>query len=105
MGENIFIISLIGGLILPFALLNGWGRWFWITTMSVIGLVVVTAEIIGMQVVGKTISRMYWEWSLAHETTSWIVAIILVLGWTFGLVLHLQWKVIKRRLDKRSLNG
>lgn len=101
MGEVVFIISLIGGLILPFALLTGKGRIFWLSTMSTIGLVVVTAEILGIKIVGKTISRMYWEWSLAHETTSWIVAGILVAGWTFGLILHLQWKVIKRHFEKK----
>jgi len=101
MGEVIFIISLIGGLIAPFAFLNGWGRIFWLITMSTIGLVVVTAEVCGTMFLGKTISRMYWEWSLAHETTSWIVATVLVLGWTFGLILHLQWKVIKRRIEKK----
>lgn len=100
MGEVIFIISLIGGLIAPFAFLQGMGRIFWLSTMSTIGLVVVVAEILGKAFVGKTISRMYWEWSLAHETTSWIVAGVLVLGWTFGLILHLQWKVIKRRFEK-----
>lgn len=101
MGEVFFIFSLIGGLILPFGFLRGWGRKMWIGTMSTIGLVVVTAEVIGVQVFGKTISRMYWEWSLENEALSWVVVGLLWCGWTFGLLLHLQWKVIKRRFDKR----
>lgn len=101
MGEVIFIIGMIAGLILPFALLTGRGRIFWLATMSTIGLVVVSAEIIGTVLYKKTISRMYWEWSLAHESTSWLVAAVLVIGWTLGLVLHLQWKVIKRHFEKK----
>jgi hypothetical protein len=102
MGELIFIIGLIAGLILPFLLLTGWGRKFWVVLMSVIGLSVGVAEICGKIFIGKTISRMYWEWSLAHETTSWIVAIILICGW-LNLIIHLQWKVIKKRLEKKDV--
>ena len=100
MGEIIFIIGLIAGLIMPFALLTGWGRKYWMILMSVIGLSVGGAEILGKLYIGKTISRMYWEWSLAHETTSWIVAVILMLGWT-NLIVHLQWKVITKRFYKK----
>lgn len=100
MGEIIFIIGLIAGLIMPFILLTGWGRKYWVTLMSVIGASVGIAEILGKAFVGKTISRMYWEWSLLHETTSWIVVSILLIGW-LNLLIHLQWKVVKRRLDKK----
>lgn len=100
MGEVVFIIGLIAGLILPFALLTGWGRKYWMVLMSVIGLSVGTAEILGKAFIGKTISRMYWEWSLLHETTSWIVAGILLLGW-INLLVHLQWKVIKRKFENK----
>lgn len=100
MGELIFIIGLIAGLILPFLLLTGWGRKYWVVLMSVIGASVGGAEILGKIFVGKTISRMYWEWSLAHEFTSWIVSGILLAGW-LNLLIHLQWKVIKKRLEKK----
>lgn len=100
MGELIFIIGLIAGLILPFILLTGWGRKYWMILMSIIGLSVGGAEILGKVFVGKTISRMYWEWSLAHESTSWIVAFILLAGW-INLLVHLQWKVIKRHFTKK----
>lgn len=96
MGEVGFIVTLIGGLILPFALLTGWGRKYWIVTMSIIGAVVAGAEITGTIFLHKTISRMYWEWSLIHESTSWIVSGLILLGW-LSLIVHLQWKVIKRR--------
>lgn len=99
MGELFFIIGLIAGLIMPFLLLTGWGRKFWVATMSCIGLCVVTAEILGKVYIGKTISRMYWEWSIQHEFTSWIVCIVLLAGW-INLLVHLQWHVIKRRFKK-----
>lgn len=100
MGEVIFIIGLIAGLILPFAFLTGLGRKYWMILMTVIGVSVGTAEILGKIFVGKTISRMYWEWSLNHEFTSWIVAGILLAGW-LNLLVHLQWKVIKRHFEKK----
>lgn len=98
--ETIFIIGLIAGLILPFALLTGWGRKYWMILMTIIGASVGGAEILGKIFINKTISRMYWEWSLAHESTSWIVSGILLLGW-INLLVHLQWKVIKRHFDKK----
>lgn len=100
MGEVLFIVSLIAGLILPFLLLTGNGRKFWVGTMGIIGGVVCGAELIGKIFFDKTISRMYWEWSLAHESTSWIVAFIILCGW-LSLIIHLQWKVIKRHLDNK----
>lgn len=100
MGEVIFIVGLIAGLIMPFALLTGWGRKYWMVTMTLIGSIVVGAELAGTMFVGKTISRMYWEWSLAHETTSWIVFGILLCGW-LNLLIHLQWKVLRRRFEKK----
>jgi uncharacterized membrane protein YraQ (UPF0718 family) len=98
-GEVFFIAGLIIGLIFPFALLTGWGRKYWIATMSAIGLVVVSAELAGKVFLNKTISRMYWEWSLEHELSSWIVAGILLAGW-LNLLIHLQWKVLARRFKK-----
>lgn len=99
MTELFFIIGLIGGLILPFVLLTGWGRKYWLAVMSLIGCIVAGGEITGTVFLHKTISRMYWEWSLAHEKTSWIVVTVLAIGW-LNLLIHLQWKVISRRFKK-----
>ena len=102
MGEVIFIISLILFLILPFALMWWKGRVgsiFWMTTMAVIGLVVITAEIIGKVTHDLTISRMFWNWSLENEVLAWIVIFLLAVGWT-ALLLHLAWKMLARRFNK-----
>jgi len=96
MGEILFIISLIAGLILPFMWLQGKGRILWVTTMSIIGLTVVGAEIIGKVTTGMTISRHFWTWSLAHPTTAWIVLAALAAGWA-SLIIHLAWKLITRK--------
>ena len=101
MGELIFIIGLIAGLIIPFILLTGWGRKYWMILMTLIGLSVAVAELIGKLVLNKTISSMYWEWSLLHESTSWIVVGILLLGW-INLLVHLQWKVIRKKFQKKE---
>lgn len=97
--EVVFIIGLIAGLIMPFAFLTGWGRKYWMIAMSLIGCIVGGAEIVGTVFMHKTISRMYWEWSLLHESTSWLVVAILALGW-LNLLVHLQWKVISRHFKK-----
>ena len=70
MGEVFFIISLIAFLILPFAIMLKGGKRgaiFWMATMSIIGLVVVSAEITGKITSDLTISRMFWNWSLENE--------------------------------------
>lgn len=96
MGEIVFIISLIAGLILPFIFLTGRGRIFWLVTMSVIGLTVGGSELISKLTTGKTISKHFWEWSLLHPGTAWIVLGCLLLGW-LSLLVHLAWKMIFRK--------
>lgn len=96
MGEILFIISLIAGLILPFMWLQGMGRILWVTTMSIIGLTVVGAEIVGKVTTGLTISRHFWLWSLEHPTSAVIVLVALAMGWG-SLILHLGWKLLTRK--------
>lgn len=102
MGEVFFIISLIAFLILPFVIM--WkkarvGSLFWMITMSVIGVVVVTAEIVGKVTHNLTISRMFWNWSLENEFLAWTVLLLLLIGW-LSLLLHLAWKMLMRRFKK-----
>lgn len=96
MGEILFIISLIAGLIIPFMWLQGMGRILWVNTMSLIGLTVVGAEIVGKATTGMTISRHFWTWSLEHPTSAVIVLIALAMGWG-SLILHLGWKLLTRK--------
>lgn len=99
MGEAVFIIGLIVGLVMPFILLTGIGRRYWLICMATIGGVVGGMEILSKLTSGKTISAHYWTWSILHESTSWIVIGILAIGW-INLLVHLQWKVLKRRFSK-----
>jgi len=96
MGEVIFIIGLILGLIVPFLFLTGAGRWFWVGTMSLIGGIIGGSEIISTAVTGMTISRHFWNWSLAHPKTAWIVLGALALGW-LNLLVHLAWKLLTKK--------
>lgn len=93
MGELFFIVSLIVFLILPFLFLQGSGRVFWIITMGIIGLTVVTSELVSKLVTGHTISQHFWAWSLNHPSTAWLVIGLLAFGWG-SLLLHLSWKLI-----------
>lgn len=94
MSEVIFIAGLIFGLIVPFLFLTGSGRIAWVITMSIIGLTVAFAEMISMKITGRTISRHFWNWSLAHRRTAWVVLIALALGW-LNLLIHLAWHLLK----------
>ena len=99
MGEVLFVISLISGLIFPFLFLTGKGRWFWTITMSIVGIVIALSEIISKTTTGHTISQHFWIWSLAHPQTAILVLVMLGLGW-LSLLIHLGWKLIKKWLSK-----
>lgn len=98
MNEVFFIVSLLGGLWAWAWFLTGKGRVFWLTTMGLIAAVVAGAEIVGRLTVGKTISRMYWDWSLAHTSTHWLVMGIMLFGW-LSLLFHLSIKVLKKKKE------
>lgn len=96
MGEIFFVIGLISSLILPFFFLTGRARIFWLSTMSMIGLVIIASEILSKISTGRTISQHFWVWSLAHPSTAWLVLGLLFLGWLI-LLLHLAWKMLFRK--------
>lgn len=93
MSEVIFIISLLGGLWAWGWFLTGTARSMWLITMGLIALVVSIMEIVGKAIYGRTISRMYWDWSLRHKRTHWIVMAIMLVGW-MSLLWHLSSKVL-----------
>lgn len=101
MGEVLFTISLLVGLVGVFAImgLTG-GGWAWIKTMGVIALVIVIAEIWSKVKDGKTISQKFWRWSMktvdgkrVNIVKAWIVLGVLQLGW-LSLLIHLAWKML-----------
>ena len=103
MGEVIFGVTLIAALV-------GWtgflpwkskGQLYWFITMMACTLAVVAMEIFSKITTDITISRHYWNWSLEHEGLSWLVALLMIAGW-LNLIVHLQWKVIKRRFFKKE---
>ena len=96
MGEVIFIIGLILGLVAPFLFLQGFGRILWLITMSTIGVVVGGMELISKLITGVTISRHFWNWSLVHPQSAWMVLGFLLIGWLI-LLIHLAWKMIFKR--------
>jgi hypothetical protein len=96
MGEVLFILGMIGGLVLPFVFLTGKGRWYWLIMMTVIGLILGATEIIAVVDTGATISQHFWDWSVKHPTTAWIVLAMLFGGWMVLLV-HLAWKLMTNK--------
>jgi len=96
MGEVLFILGLIIGLICPFILLTGKGRIYWLVMMSIIGIILGTTEIVSVLDTGKTISQHFWDWSLAHPSSAWVALGLLAFGWGVLLV-HLAWKLLKKQ--------
>ncbi len=93
MGEIVFIISLIGGLVLPFIFLTGIGRRYWLGLMVVIGGLLGLTEIVAKVHTGGTISQHFWHWSVQHRETAWLVLFLLAFGW-LSLLVHLGWKLV-----------
>lgn len=100
MGELFFIASLIIFLVLPFVLMNGRGRVYWLITMGTIGFWIGAMELFSKFLGGDrhTISQYFWEYSLNHPTTAWIIIGMLLIGW-LALLLHLAWKLITKQRD------
>lgn len=96
MGEVIFIMALVVGLIGWTFLLRGKARIFWAITMGIVGLTVVISEIVAKIMYDVTISQMYWRWSVNNEALSWVCVGALAFG-IGALIWHLQAKVIKKK--------
>ena len=93
MSEIPFIVALLGGLVSWGFFLTGIARIMWLLTMSLIAGIVIAMEITGKVMFGKTISRLYWEWSVKHKSTHWLVMAIMLAGW-LSLLWHLSAKVL-----------
>jgi len=92
MGEVLFIASLICGLVLPFVLLTGVGRKYWLIMMCVIGATLGITEGIAKIIHDATISQMFWVWSTEHPKGGHLVLALLVFGWG-TLIFHLGEKM------------
>ena len=101
MNEVIFIVTLLGGLWAWAWFLTGKARIFWLSTMGIIALIVLAAERIGKVTIGHTISQLYWDWSLRHVTTHWLVMGIMLAGW-LSLLYHLSSKVLKGKNEQNN---
>ena len=86
---------------MPFIMLTGKGRIYWLVCMSVIGLTVAITEIVAKVGTGMTISQMFWKWSVLHPTTAWCVLGALFIGW-LGFLYHLASKLLFDRDYKKD---
>ena len=84
--ETILLAAMIGFLTIPWFIvgLNIWG-WFFVTMATVL----LVFEAISCWINdGKTISRMFWEFSKKHKKTSYGILVCLAIAWIL-LILHL----------------
>jgi hypothetical protein len=92
MSEVIFIIGLLAGLIGWTLLLKGVARLYWLITMGVIGATVGIMEVVAKCVEGRTISQLFWVWSVDNVVLAY-VAMAMLIGGMMLLAIHLLWKV------------
>ena len=104
MGEVLFIIGLIGGLVGWPLLLKGKARIFWFITMAIIGATVGVMEIIGTVAEGATISQMFWAWSVTHVWQAY-VCMGMLLSSIIILIIHLMWKIWTNKDYKKTLKS
>lgn len=83
-----------------FLFLQGKGRLYWIITMAGCLGSVVFMEIFSKITTGITISQHFWQWSVQHEATAWLVLGMLQIGWLV-LLHHLALKIINRHFKKK----
>lgn len=100
LSQIIFVVLLLGGLMGAFLFLQGKGRIYWLITMGGCLSSVVLMEGISKITTGMTISQHFWQWSLNHEMTAWLVLGMLLIGWLV-LLHHLALKIITRRFGKK----
>jgi len=99
MGELIFIVLLVGGLI-GMAVISGlrkawWNMAFWIFIGAGLG----GFELVSKLVTGQTISQHHWTMTLADSSVGFVLFIITGLFF-IGVWLHLAWKWLKKIMEK-----
>ena len=100
MSEILFIIIMCACWTLPFAVFIP--QWFWM--MLAIDGVFAAFELWNKIHYGKTLSRQFWDWSVdkagdGSYRNLWKVILIIslmLIGWVM-LLIHLLWRVFKRK--------
>ena len=90
MGEAVLIVIMLSCWIAPFFLigLSRWG-WMFIFIAAVFGLFELFAKLKN----GKTLSRRFWDYSLANPFRAWLTLFFMLIGWSI-LLIHLAWKML-----------
>jgi len=95
LSEIVFIAAIVGFMIGPWFLMDGTPKVYWLSTFSIIVGVIIIAEALAFYTHGRTISQMFWAFSLENHHKAW--AIIGMLGLSFIILLcHLAAKMINR---------
>lgn len=85
-GELLFIISLVGGFLIPSAIFKQWRLFFVFLLFFVcFGLM----EWLSVIQTGKTISQHFWVLDAANPTAGWIIVGGMALAW-ISLLIHFK---------------
>jgi hypothetical protein len=99
MGDILFIVSFLGFMLAPFiyyGIKGKKGMWFWVGTVSAMGICLGLGELASKMGTGATLSRNVWDLSLADPMSLVVVIGCMVVSWTL-LMIHLAWKRITKK--------
>lgn len=93
MGDALFIVAFLGLLIIPFAVKR---MWYWVGTISAMGVCLGVGEGLSKWQTGMTLSKTLWTYSLDHPVQTSLILGCMFAAWVL-LMLHLAWWMITRR--------
>lgn len=93
--DILFIILFLGLLLIPFI----WKKmWYWVGTISAMGVCLGIGELLSKNMTGMTLSKTFWVFSLEYPVQAWIILGCMLSAW-FLLMLHLSWKMLKKKVE------
>lgn len=99
MGDVLFIVSFLGLMLAPFiyyGIRGKKGMWYWVGTVSAMGICLGLGELASKLGTGNTLSRNVWNLSLEDGWSLLIICGCTILSWLI-LQIHLSWKRITKK--------
>jgi len=87
--EILFVIALVGGLLVPVAII---GQWWLFWTFCIFFICFGIVEAVAVARTNQTVSQHFWEYSKKHKTGAIIVLVCMQIAWA-ALLWHLACKM------------
>ena len=91
LGEILFIVAMLGGLLIPSALC---GQWWLFSVFMVFGVIFGLIEWMAVAKTDKTVSQKFWDFSKKNKAKGLIILIGMLIAW-LALLYHLGYKMFQ----------